>query len=154
MIPRRLTFLILILLGLVLLDKVGHRVPLSFLLSQHPVQIFIINVAGQGLLHFLDRILHILLLQPALRKPGRKSRELCLPILFNISTPTLRWARLLHLQKCLFLAQYMDFSSLGQILQRTKFLECQLWVWNISALRKETECPEISHSSSEDRLIN
>lgn len=86
--PRRLTFLILVLLSLILLDKVGHGVPLSFLFSQHPIQIFIINVARQRLLHFLHCILHILLLLPALGKPGQKEpRVYAVP--FNICTLTL-----------------------------------------------------------------
>lgn len=62
----------LVLLSLALLDEVGHRVPLSLLFSQHPIQIFIIDVAGQRLLHLLHCILYILLLLPALGKPGQK----------------------------------------------------------------------------------
>ena len=85
MIPRWLTFLILVLLGLILLDKVGHGIPLSFLFSQHPIQILIINIAGQRLLHFLYCILHILLLLPALDKPGQKEPRLS-DILFSTFT--------------------------------------------------------------------
>lgn len=113
MIPRRLTFLILILLGRLLLDEVGHGVPLSFLFSQHPIQIFIINIAGQRLLHFLHCILHILLLLPGLGKPGQKEPGVS-AILCNISTLTLRWTILPPLP-----------NSLWQILKKVNFPEYQ-----------------------------
>ena len=60
-IVARTHFLVLVLVGLVLPDKVGHGVPISFLFSWLLIHIFI-NIAGQKHLHFLYCILHILLL--------------------------------------------------------------------------------------------
>lgn len=69
---RVLTFGALPLLGRLLLPhEVGHGVSFSLLLPQHLIQVVVIDVPRQGLLHFLHCIFHVLLLLPALCQAGK-----------------------------------------------------------------------------------